>query len=647
MIDESTTQREIRVLVVEDDVTQSAIIERRLRLASFAVDACACVSDAVNLIADKEYAVAVVDLNLGGETGLDFVRHLTNIGSKTRVILHSIEASFESAKEGINLGVFAYVEKGAKAEQLLEKCHRAAAAYLRLNLEAANDEIAFQLRLLDAVDHGIVATDLKGNVIYWNRFSAQLTGIKSREAIGKSIADYLSMPSVELASLMQEVKKGGSWQGDCQLHPSASDALSTPIRIVASGIKDSKGVLSGSVLSYHDLTTTLAKEKSLSLRAKLLLVNAELARSAVEIAERDAFLMETLIKVDEGLFLSAGRVVLKNAATKRNECIAEFGDQRNLVEGAIELVEVDQLQLDRVINGFRIPLYELGEWVGCIEGALGAAQSIGAEKRDFLQSVASLAACVLLRSWAITEKRRSEKVVAEQQDQLAHVQRTATIGHMAAALAHEINQPLGSISNFAGGLLCGMEKDSSSENELTTTLGFIRDEAIRAGAIVGRLRKYVSLDRFNVERVNFNSCIHDTLQILKYFLTNMLVKIELQLDPDIPLVQADAIRFQQVLVNVIKNSAEAMQMLPESDRRISVQTSYSNGWVQVSIADKGPAISDSEFNNLFQPYSTTKVYGLGMGLCISKSIVEQHHGNMTMSRIRPNGMLTTIRIPIA
>lgn len=642
MLLDTKPHRQILVLVVEDDDSQSILIEKRLRLASFAVDCCRNVDEACRMVEQREYAVAVIDLNLGGESGLEVARILSNWGCKTRVILHSVETCFQSAKEGINLGVFAYVEKGANADQLVHDCHRAASAYLRLNLEAANDEIAFQLRLLDAVDQGIIATDLAGNIIYWNRFSTHLTGISSEAAMNHSIADFLLMTLSESKSLLSEIEHGGSWHVDCQLCRKVVRSEPTPIRLVATGLRDSKGVLNGSVLSYHDMSLTLARERSLQQRAKLLLLNAELARSAVEMADQNAFLDEALKKIDQGMSLRGGRVLLWKKDPLQREVVAQIGEQ---VDMASERMELDQLEISDSIQGFRIPLVCHGEVVGCIEGDFKTSRSFSVEKRDFLLSIESLAAGVLLRNWAIAEKKLSDKRVLEQHEQLSHVQRTATIGHMAAILAHEINQPLGSISNFAGGLLCGLENDGNADSELSHTLRFIRDESIRAGAIVGRLRKYVAMDRFNVEKVIVNNSIQETLQILKHVLNNAKVLIELDLDPYEPLVHADAIRLQQVFVNVVKNSIEAMHGVADSVRTIRISSKQESGWVQIEISDNGPTINEANFDSLFQPYCTTKPNGLGMGLAISRSIVEQHHGSMVMKRIQPNGMMTTIRIP--
>jgi two-component system sensor histidine kinase TtrS len=217
---------------------------------------------------------------------------------------------------------------------------------------------------------------------------------------------------------------------------------------------------------------------------------------------------------------------------------------------------------------------------------------------------------------------------------------------MAATLAHEINQPLGAISNFAGGVLFGLEKNSVSPTELTSNLRRILNEAIRAGAIISRLRRFISVDLSKVEMTDLNECVRDTMLILNNMFSNANIVVILDLDSQIPLIQVDAISFQQVLVNVLKNSTEAMQTMDSGERRLRVHTLCENGWLEVTIEDNGPAISKAIFESLFTPYQTSKPNGLGMGLCISRSIIEQHNGTMTMYQLIPNGMRTVLRLPL-
>ncbi len=743
----------LHVLVIEDDPFQSALIEKKLGLAAFEVSCCNSISEGLQLATKREFPVAVVDLDLGGESGLDFVQSLSRASPKTRAIIHSIDTSFETVKRGVNVGIFAYVEKGRNDNQLVDECHRAAAAYFRDRLDSANREIAFQLRLLGAVDHGIIATNTVGGIIYWNRFSEKLTGIASADALGRSILDFIAVSINEREILGKQMKSGGSWQGEVIFKPNLNLESSVLVRLVLSVLKDSDGKQIGSAISIHDLTAIKANEERLERRAKLLEINADLGRLATEIEDREQFLKHCLTKLHDGLNLQHGQLLLLSPADQSVVRVASVGVSPAASMGAQELTNVHELHLRDQIQGFQIPFFDNGKPIGCIEGFFENARPVSQEIRNFLQSILSLIAGVLLRNSAIhlwrslfensldavlllgddfqivnvnqaatevfgyprtellgmnaqqfvqktqdsrlrqlgqtflkkgqlrgeielmgkdqqakvceffavanilpeihiahirdiTQRRASEKLISEQNDQLAHVQRTATIGQMAATLAHEINQPLGAISNFAGGVLCGLEKNSVSPTELSSNLRRILSEAIRAGAILSRLRKFISVDLSKFEKTDLNECVRDTMLILNNMFFHANIVVNLELDSHIPPIQVDTISFQQVLVNIFKNSTEAMQTIKGSERRLVVQTLCEAGWVKVTIADTGPAISRETFESLFTPYQTTKPNGLGMGLCISRSIVEQHNGTMTMSQIQPNGMRTILRLPI-
>jgi PAS domain S-box-containing protein len=631
---------------MEDDESQAALIRKKLQQAFFDVTVCEDVATGLRLSEEQKFVVAIVDLDLGGTSGFDFVRGLNRIGINTKVILHSVDSTFESAKDGLNLGAFAYVEKGRLDNQLIEQCHRAAAAYLSDNLDVANEEIAFQLRLLEAVDHGIIATNTDGSIVYWNRFSENLTGFSQTESIGKSIFDFLLLEPNDRQLVQRQIQSGGIWQGECKLRMNSRGSEPIFVRLVTSVLRDSRGVIMGSVISYHDLSEAKQNEQRLEQRANLLAINAELGRLAVVITDRDTFLQQVIKKIDDGLSLESGRVLLTNATSKTIETLANVGLNSRAALGKIQLIDVDQLQLGESIDGFRIPLHENENLIGFIEGEFHSARIVGQENRGFLQSVSSLVSGVLLRNWATHLWQLSEKLISEKQDQLTHAQRTSTLGQIAATLAHEINQPLGAICNFSGGLLYGLKKSGSTDSELSETLELIHGEATKAG-IVNRLRKYLTLDAFHLQRMDVNTCIHDTLKILKNLLCNANAVTRLELDSSGAIVEADPIRIQQVLVNVIKNSVEAIQGIEQTGRFVRITTSTVDNWVQICILDNGPALPNSEIADLFKPYHTTKPGGLGMGLCISRSIIEQHQGSMNMTQMIPNGMLTTIRIPAA
>lgn len=743
-----------RILVIEDDHLQSALVRKKLELNSFEVSTCADIQAGLQLVQTHDFAVAVLDLDLGGQSGFDFVRELTKLDSKTKVVVHSFDVSFRTVKEGLNLGVFAYVEKGRLDNELIDFCRRAESAYLSERLDAANRSIAFQLRLLEVVEHGVIATDRSGRVTYWNGFSERLTHLTTSEVLGRCLHDVLLLSPQDLPAVQKAINTGTSIECECKFLRSLPHPILIPLRLVVVALYDLEGVQIGSVISHHDLTSTKANEQKLNFHSRLLVVNSEIGQKATESQDLRNLFHHVIVKILDVLALSFGHVTLRNLSNDELDLIVCIGDESKATSRGIQIADVENIQVLEPMDGFRMPFYESGTLLGCIEGEFETSIIATVEILTFLKSVSRILAGVLRRDRAtqlwkslfensldailivtddykiadvnteacmllgysraeflglpvdslvasdshpllrkglerlqvhgklrseielvskdatiivaeviaitnilpnthmasfrdITEQRKLEKRISNQESQLNHLQRSETMGEMAAVLAHEINQPLGAIANYSGGLVYELKNANSKNAELCDTLNKICDESLKAGDIVNRLRKFISPVGFSMSKVNLNLIIQDTVKLLRNLLSNASVALELELDPDLPNVEAEPIRIQQVLVNVIKNSAEALDKNDRRDRCIKITTKIDGHTVQIRIADNGPFLSPDDFAKIFKPYHTTKVNGLGMGLCISRSIMEQHHGKLIMEPSLTNGMLTIISIPIS
>jgi PAS domain S-box-containing protein len=743
-----------RVLVIEDDHLQSALVRKKLELNSFEVSTCADIEAGLQLVQMHDFAVAVLDLDLGGQSGFDFVRELTKLNSKTKVVVHSFDVSFKTVKEGLNLGVFAYVEKGRLDNELIDFCRRAESAYLSERLDAANRSIAFQLRLLEVVEHGVIATDRTGRITYWNGFSERLTHLKASEVLGRCVHDVLLLSPQDLPAVQNAIVTGTSVECECQFLRSTPQPILIPLRLVVVALYDLEGVQMGSVISHHDLTSTKANEQKLNFHSSLLAVNSDIGQKATESQDPRNLFQQVILKILDVLTLSFGHVTLRNLSSDELDLIVCIGDESKSKARGLPISDVENIQVAESMAGFRMPFYESGTLLGCIEGEFETPMIASVEILTFLKSVSRILAGVLRRDRAtrlwkslfensldailiitddskiadvnteactllgysreeflglpvdilvasdshpvlrkglerlqahgklrseielvgkdrtaivaeviaitnilpnthmasfrdITEQRKLEKRISNQESQLNHLQRSETMGEMAAVLAHEINQPLGAIANYSGGLVYELKTANSDNTELCDTLNRICDESLKAGDIVNRLRKFISPVAFAMSKVSLNLIIQDTVKLLRNLLSNASVTLELDLDPKLPNVEAEPIRIQQVLVNVMKNSAEALDKNDRGDRRIKVSTKVDGDVAQILIVDNGPSMSPDDFAKIFKPYHTTKANGLGMGLCISRSIMEQHHGKLIMEPSVPNGMLTIVSLPIS
>ena len=235
----------------------------------------------------------------------------------------------------------------------------------------------------------------------------------------------------------------------------------------------------------------------------------------------------------------------------------------------------------------------------------------------------------------LSERKRSEEAWQKAQAELAHVSRVATMGELTASIAHEINQPLGAIANNAQAGLRFLATGSENLQDVKEALSDILKGADRVNGIIVRMRAMAKKAPPEMAQLNFKDIVADGLLCFQHELTRRHVEIELQLSKELPPVLADRVQLQQVLLNLVMNGVEAMNEVPEASRKIWVraQPSEHNGSpaVLISVKDSGRGLKQADADRLFEAFYTTKSHGLGMGLAISRSIVEAHGGRLWLA----------------
>ena len=248
----------------------------------------------------------------------------------------------------------------------------------------------------------------------------------------------------------------------------------------------------------------------------------------------------------------------------------------------------------------------------------------------------------------MVERERAEEEARQHQEELAHVNRVSTMGEMATGLAHELNQPLGAIASFADGSLQLMELNKATPEILRTALTEVSEQARRAGLIIHRLRSFVATGEPKRERHQLKPLAEELVELVATDFRQQQVEFHLDVPESLPEVLVDGIQTQQVLLNLIRNAIEALQQRDCDHRRIDlVARSGDSGMVAVSVSDTGPGCAPESVTILFEAFFTTKKSGIGMGLSISRSIVEAHGGTIWAAD-RPSGGLTVqFTIPMA
>ena len=230
------------------------------------------------------------------------------------------------------------------------------------------------------------------------------------------------------------------------------------------------------------------------------------------------------------------------------------------------------------------------------------------------------------------ERRKAIEQTVALREQLAHIARVGTLGEMAAGLAHELNQPLTAIHLEANAALALAAADD--RNGVAECLARISDQSLRAGDIVRRMRTFSRRDVSTRERADIRDLIREVLALLEHDLRLANVETRLAL-AHVPPVTVDRIEIQQVLVNLIRNAAEAMAQPAVTVRRLTIRTEQQNGNVRVSIADTGPGIDAAIVDRLFHPFQSTKHEGLGLGLSICETLIEAHGGRIAVEAPPP------------
>jgi PAS domain S-box-containing protein len=247
----------------------------------------------------------------------------------------------------------------------------------------------------------------------------------------------------------------------------------------------------------------------------------------------------------------------------------------------------------------------------------------------------------------ITERKRAEENKRCHQAELAHVQRLSTIGEMAAEMAHEINQPFGAIAAYAEGCMHRSRNQKLKQDELYLAVESISEQAQRAGNIINQIRGYVRKAEALKPGVDVNNAVEDAAGFFGGGIRVDETIMWLDLAESLPTVQANPLQIQQVILNLAWNGIEAMNGNGPQPRQLSIRTSRPNGkFIEIAVQDTGPGIPTDVQDHVFDPFFTTKSDGLGMGLSISRSIVNDHGGQLWCAPSNERGTIFRFTLPV-
>jgi two-component system, LuxR family, sensor kinase FixL len=248
----------------------------------------------------------------------------------------------------------------------------------------------------------------------------------------------------------------------------------------------------------------------------------------------------------------------------------------------------------------------------------------------------------------ISFRRRAEEETHRLQERLTHVSRLATVGEMSTGIAHELNQPLTAVANYAQACdrLLGMAEPDI--DEIRGALRQITAQAVRAGDIIRRLRTLARNDVMKPEPTDVNHLVGELTELIQLDAKTRDVRYELELADQLPPAEIDRAQVQQVILNLVRNALEALGESSADPRQLTVRTRFlPEGNVEIAVCDNGPGVSQAMAQRLFDPFCSSKPNGTGLGLAISRTIVRSHQGSLEYRPNVPSGACFTVRLPLA
>jgi len=493
-------------------------------------------------------------------------------------------------------------------------------------IDVASDTL-FSALIATAVD-GIVVIDARGKVQIFSPACERLFGYAPNEVIGNNVKMLMPQPfQNEHDQYLANYRNTGERRIigiGREVVGRRKDGTTFPMYLsVGDGELDGRRIFVGII---HDLTTLHAAERKRETSDRHL-------ANIVESSD-DIILSKTL----DGIVMSW------NAAAER---IFGYTAGEMIGQSIVGIIPPDRLSeeediLRRVRAGEHVTHYET---VRRHKDGHDIVVSLSVSPvRDADGTI--VGASKIARD--ATEQRKAEDKAAQLQFELLHVSRLSAMGQMTAAIAHEVNQPLTAVANYVSAArrtISALGNDTLAV-KAREYMEKAAEQTLRAGAIIRNLRDFVEKRESQHAPHDINKIVAEAVALGMVGAAHIDVKIQLDLDPTLSPVLIDKIQIQQVLLNLIRNSTEAMAATQKPELSISTAPDEP-GFIAVTVSDTGPGLPEEVAARLFQPFTTTKEQGMGIGLNICHSIVEDHGGRIWLLPDVRTGTAFRIRLPLA
>ena len=487
----------------------------------------------------------------------------------------------------------------------------------RLQIQGALvQETNFRRAMENSMLTGMRAMDKDGRITYVNPAFCAMTGFTEAELIGR-MPPYPHWPPErmeESSRLLQQELAGRSPAGGIEVRVQRKDGTQFDSRMYVSPLIDSRGHQTGWMTSMTNITEAKRIRDQLTASHERFTTVLEGLDAAVSV-----------LSVQTGELLFANRTYRlwfggdahwhTLLAGRPPKSVDELGDA---IDGMTGLPTADLEDAGADAREVFIDLQQ--KWFDV--------------RARYLQWTDGRLAQMLIAT-DITARRRMEEQTAHQIERAQATSRLVTMGEMASSVAHELNQPLAAINNYCSGMLTRLRAGTLKEEDLVSALEKTSKQAQRAGQIIHRIRQFVKRSEPQRQATRAADIVDDTLELAGLELRRRNVAIHSYVAQRLPVLQVDPILIEQVLLNLLKNAAEAIDnaQMPPKRRTIELRvvprhTPEMGGVIEFSVTDAGPGLKDDVNHRLYEAFFSTKANGMGIGLSLCRSIIESHQGRI-------------------
>ena len=490
-------------------------------------------------------------------------------------------------------------------------------SFLVLRNQSAEVSLRVRANLLDLTHDTVFTRGMDDVITYWNRGAEELYGWTAEEVVGKVTTHQLlrTVFPAPLDEINAELLRTGRWEGE--LIHSKADGTQVVVATRWSLQRDERQRPLAILETNNDITERKQADDALRRQANLL----EQTHDAIIVWE----FPRTIIFWNRGA-----------------EQLYGFSKEEAIGRHSHELLQtVHPLPTP----AFKADLERAGQWKGELTHTARDGRKILVESRHVMIREADGRRLVFETNHDITERKRAEEALRQTQADLAHVSRVTTMGELTASLAHEVNQPIAAAVTDANTCLRWLARDRPDVEEAREAAARIVKDATRAAEIISRIRLLFKKGTPQRELVNVNEVIREMVSLLQSEATRYSISVRTELTVDLPQVMGDRVQLQQVLMNLMINGIDAMKDVHETCELAVKSQRAENEQLMVSVSDTGVGLPSQQADQIFNAFFTTKLHGTGMGLSISRSIVESHGGCLRAADKPPLGASFYFTLP--